>query len=79
MSQKYENSGVLFKNDPKKKRTDKSPDYGGSCTIEGKDYQIAGWIKESQTQPGRKFIAFSFKPATASTAAPSTPNDGVEP
>jgi hypothetical protein len=40
------NSGVLFKNQNKK--TDKHPDYTGNGIVEGKEKQIAMWVKEGK-------------------------------
>jgi len=59
MSREYDNElrGVLFKND--RKEEDKHPDYKGSCEIEGVEYWISAWIKESQKG---KFMSLSFKP-----------------
>jgi hypothetical protein len=41
------NSGVLFKND--KKGNEKAPDYKGKVNVNGKDLEIAGWIREGKT------------------------------
>lgn len=46
------NSGVLFKND--KKGNDKAPDYKGKVNIDGKEKEIAGWIREGKSG---KFIS----------------------
>ena len=46
------NSGVLFKND--KKGNEKAPDYKGKVNIEGKEKDIAGWIREGKSG---KFIS----------------------
>ena len=52
------NRGVLFRNDRKKKNTD--PDYTGTGDLDGEEFFINGWIKESK-KDGRKFFSFSFK------------------
>lgn len=57
MSQKYDNSGIVFKNDKKEKPS--HPDRTGSCTIDGKDYWISGWMKEGEKGP---FLTLAFKP-----------------
>jgi uncharacterized protein (DUF736 family) len=49
------NSGVLFKND--KKGNEKAPDYKGKVNIEGKDKDIAGWIREGKSG---KFISIKI-------------------
>ena len=49
------NSGVLFKND--KKGNEKAPDYKGKVNIDGKDKDIAGWIREGKSG---KFISIKI-------------------
>lgn len=39
------NSGAIFKND--KKTSKKSPDYNGKIVVDGKEKQIALWLKTS--------------------------------
>lgn len=53
------NRGSLFKND--RKELDNHPDYNGSINIDGKDYWLNGWIKESK-KDGKKFFSLSAKP-----------------
>ena len=53
------NRGSLFKND--RKELDNHPDYNGSINIDGKDYWLNGWIKESK-KDGKKFFSLSVKP-----------------
>lgn len=38
--------GVLFKNDDK--QSDKHPNYTGKITVDGKEYRLAAWVKESK-------------------------------
>lgn len=40
------NRGVLFREQEKK--SDKSPDYTGKLDVDGKEYRLAGWIKDGQ-------------------------------
>jgi uncharacterized protein (DUF736 family) len=63
------NSGVLFKND--KKGNEKAPDYKGKVNIEGKEKEIAGWIREGKSgkfisikisEPMKKDNVFDNKP-----------------
>lgn len=49
-------TGVIFKNNKKEKES--QPDYSGSINIDGKDYQIALWVKEGQKV---KFFSVSIK------------------
>ncbi len=49
------NSGSLFKND--KKQTEKQPDYNGTIKVDGKEYKLAAWIKESKS--GMKYFSIS--------------------
>ena len=44
MEQK-ENTGAIFKNT--KKKDEKHPDYKGSINVDGKEKQIALWVKKS--------------------------------
>jgi hypothetical protein len=62
--EKYDNSGILFRNDDKTKERDR--DYKGECTINGVEYWMSGWIKEGRKG---KFMTFSFKPKDAPKAA----------
>ena len=41
------NSGVLFQND--KKGNEKAPDYKGKLNVNGKDYELAGWLRDGKT------------------------------
>jgi len=67
---KYDNSGIMFQNDDKEK--DSHPDRKGSCTIDGKEYWISGWIKQGQKG---KFLSLSFKPKDAKPEKPGKPQD----
>jgi hypothetical protein len=75
MSQNKNNSGVLFRNSKKKfiptddgkkvpadDKEAKKPDYTGDATIDGVDYWMAAWVKESQKQNGAKYFSFAFTP-----------------
>ena len=57
MPTKYDdtNRGFLFK---KEDRTnEKSPQYEGKINVDGKDYRIVAWIKESKA--GKKYFSLS--------------------
>lgn len=40
------NKAVIFKND--QKGNEKAPSYKGTINVEGKDYEISLWVKESE-------------------------------
>lgn len=48
------NKGALFKDTEKPEGT-KKPDYTGKLNVNGKDYRLAGWLRESKT--GVKFLS----------------------
>jgi hypothetical protein len=54
-------SGSLFKND--RQQHDRQPQYTGNCKIDGVEYWISAWIKESQS--GKRFFSLSFQPKDA--------------
>lgn len=71
----YDNelSGVLFKND--KDGNEKRPDYTGKVQVEGTEYRLAAWVKESNST-GNKFLSLKLSlpqeqavPAGASSEA----------
>ena len=69
------NRGSLFKND--KKEQDSHADYNGSINIEGTEFWINAWVKESK-KDGKKFFSLSVKPkanqnATRGKSAPAKP------
>jgi uncharacterized protein (DUF736 family) len=51
------NRGVLFKNEKEK---DSQPDYKGTLNVEGKEYELAAWIKVSKKET--KYMSLSVKP-----------------
>ena len=54
---KKDNSGVLFKSD--KIENERSPQYKGNITVDGKDYWISAWIKEGKSG---KFMGLAVSP-----------------
>ena len=52
-----ENSGSLFKND--KKESDKHPNAKGTALIDGVEYWVSAWTKE--TKDGEKWQSLSFQ------------------
>lgn len=49
------NSGALFKND--KKTNEKQPDYRGNGNINGKQMDVAAWVKQGKNG---NFLSLSF-------------------
>ena len=47
------NKGSFFVNEQKK--TEKHPDYSGKINIEGTEYYLSGWKKQSKT--GKHFLS----------------------
>jgi hypothetical protein len=64
----YDNTNrwTLDKNDRKEKET--HPDYKGSLNVDGVDYWLDGWIKESANG---KFISGTIKPKGAANGRPA--------
>mgnify|MGYP001296392947 CR=1 FL=1 len=61
-----EKEGSLFSNADKKK-TDKHPDYTGSCVINNEKLYISAWINVSES--GKKYMRMKFdEPMTGQTA-----------
>lgn len=52
-----DNSGALFRN--ARKQTEKQPDYTGSITISGQQYDLSAWLKDSK---GGKFFSLAIRP-----------------
>jgi hypothetical protein len=53
------NTWILSRN--KKGDNPKRPDYRGTVTIEGVEYELAGWIREKKSD-GSKFMSGTVKP-----------------
>jgi uncharacterized protein (DUF736 family) len=60
------NSGAIFKNDNKK--SENHPDYKGKVNVNGKDMEVALWLKESAK--GTKFFSCSFSEPYIKTDEP---------
>lgn len=63
VTQEYDNTnrGAMFKNDRKEKDT--HPDLGGTINVEGRDFFINAWKKESRK--GVPFYSLSVKEKVA--------------
>lgn len=55
---KYDNSnsGALFAND--KKGNEKAPDYKGKGQVNGKDVELAAWVRKSEK--GTSYLSITF-------------------
>jgi uncharacterized protein (DUF736 family) len=51
------NTGAIFKND--KKTSENHPDYKGKVNVNGKDMEVALWLKESKA--GTKYFSATFQ------------------
>lgn len=67
----YDNTdrGSLFTN--KKKENDKHPDFNGSLNVNGTEFWISAWKKESKA--GEKFLSLSVRPKQEQTRQVSQP------
>jgi uncharacterized protein (DUF736 family) len=61
------NSGAIFKNDNKK--SENHPDYKGKVNVNGKDMEVALWLKESSK--GTKYFSASFSEPYVKTDEPN--------
>jgi redox-regulated HSP33 family molecular chaperone len=52
------NTGVLFK--AKEQKTEKHPGYTGTINIDGQEFRLAGWVRQSKQ--GEKFFSLSVSP-----------------
>ena len=70
MSDKFDdtNRGVLFRSREAPK-TDKHPSHSGTINIEGREYRLSGWMKQS-TKTGDKFLSLAVSPKDAPREAP---------
>jgi len=70
------NTGAMFAND--KGDNDKRPDRKGSLNVDGVDYWISGWLRESKE--GKKFLSLKVerKEAAKPSAAPPAKKDSAK-
>ena len=61
------NTGAIFKND--KKTSQNQPDYRGKVNVNGKEMEIALWVKTSSA--GNSYFSASFSEPYVKTEAPT--------
>lgn len=66
------NKGVLFTND--QKGNIKAPVYKGKINVEGKEYELAGWVKEGKSG---KFLSLTVSEPYNKEANNQKANDHV--
>ena len=62
------NRGALFAND--KKGNPARPDYTGDCNVDGVEYRLSAWKKQSKGGMGYLSISFQKKEGQAPKPAP---------
>ena len=74
MSQQYtnENTGILFKNDVGD--NPKRPAYKGKIDVDGKEYQLAGWLREGKNG---QFISLKIDDKAAAKPAAKEETDEI--
>ncbi len=65
------NKGVLFREQEKK--SERHPDMTGTINIEGVEFRLAGWTKESKS--GKKFLSLSVTPKQESAPQQGSDTD----
>ena len=68
------NTGAIFKND--KKTSANQPDYRGKVNVNGKEMEVALWVKTSSA--GNSYFSASFsEPYVATQTQPVVTNDDL--
>lgn len=66
------NRGMLMRNE--NKTADNHPDYSGSINVDGTEYWLSAWVKESK-KTGKKFFSMSVKPKEQQKQAKAKPQN----
>lgn len=68
MNQEYDNTnrGAIFREYEKK--SDKHPDYKGQVNVDGKEYWVSGWKRQSKN--GANYLSLSIQAKDDVTDAP---------
>ena len=67
------NSGVLFKNESE---NEKAPAYKGKINVDGKEYELAAWIREAKS--GQKFMSLKIQEPRQKAPKPVQQKDFAE-
>lgn len=70
------NTGAIFKND--KKTNEKQPDYRGKVNVNGKEMEVALWVKKSNGGGNTFFSAAFSEPYVAPTEERRPVSDEME-
>lgn len=73
MENKFDNSGALFTNE--KKIKDTHPDLNGKITINGREFYLSAWKKQSKE--GKPFLSLSIKPVDEVKQTTQVPTPSV--
>ena len=63
------NTGVLFRNETSTPEN-KQPTHTGKLNVGGKDFQLAGWMRES-SKSGRKFLSLKIQEPHPQSVSPT--------
>ena len=66
--------GVLWKNDDR--QSDKHPHYSGKITVDGKEYRLAAWVKESKAGNMYMSLQLNYPGEYEDHAQPVKPHSG---
>lgn len=58
MAERYNSGGCWFNQE---RKSEKHPQYSGTINVEGVEYFIDTWVKDSNRNEGEKFLSFSVK------------------
>lgn len=60
MPRDKDNSGAIWKNERREKDT--HPHFTGSALIDGVDYWVSAWKRDTDAKPNSPALKFSFRP-----------------
>jgi hypothetical protein len=70
------NRGALFKNERKEQPT--HSDYNGTINVDGKEFYLNAWLKESQAGKAYMSLSVKAKDAAKSNGLPASPEISAE-